>query len=244
MDDTADSLNLVKFAFWSVIAIIYFFVLRFNFPDWLWYFPPSIVHIAFIIFFLSFGKSIIWRSRYLAPQVTVNGCHGSIRAVPEYIPDKSMGKGLDGNVFKWAVFNLGYSHFPPLRGKLKTLVVPADQLKRVGDSFNGMTLVSLRPLTSLPSPVTAYFREAVGEYNLDSIYYGKYSQHYQDTSGIEADLSAQIDSLNAHIDQLTRINRNKFGGFEELKELADRMNSGGGTLKKFFSKAFSKEEEE
>lgn len=239
MVESADKLNWVKYAFWTAVIAFYIYAgAKWLFVDLKYYFPYAIVHVVAVLWFISIGTGIIWRSRYRGHHVTVNGVSGSIYGPPEYVPDPSMGKG-----FHWAVFNLGFSMLPPLRGKLGTLVVPADQLYVAGKNYVGLTLAVRWPLGLVPNRVNFFLRQNEGDYNLNKIYFGKYSQQFIDNSGQEKDLNEQIKAKDSLINVLQKANENKFDGFEEIKEFADRMTGNKFSLKKFVGKVTKEDEE-
>ena len=238
MQDSTDAINWIKVSFWTSIAVIFFFVVRHFYPDTQWFFPPSIVIIFSFIWFFSVGKSIIWVSRYRGYWVAVNGIAGSIYGKPEYISDPSMGKD-----FYWAVLNLGYSHFPPLRGKLSTLVVPADQLYPAGKNYIGLTLVQLVPLSLIPPRVNNFLRRNESSFNLEKIYFGLYSQNFVDNSGNHEDLVLQLQAKDSYINVLQKAVENKFDTFEEIKEFADRLTGNKFSIKKLVSKATKDDDE-
>ena len=232
MEETFDNLDFFRMSLYVVVFIVALWIGNRFYPDVRWFFPPSVVLAFVLIFGSNFGKYILWKARYRCYQVCVNGCHGSIYGKPEFIPDSTMGEG-----FMWAVFNLGHSTFPvSLRGKLATLIVPADQLYSAGKSFIGLTLVQKWALNILPPDVSTFLRRNEEDFNLDNIYFGKYSQTFIDNSGKEMSLNSQINAKNSEIDILRKCMENKFGDFEEIKEFADRMNSNKGVIPKLINK--------
>jgi hypothetical protein len=243
MEDTADNLNYYSFAFWGIMFLIFFLVMRHIYPDGKYYFPYSIPWIFGIIWFVSVGKSILWRSRYYGHHVCVDGIHGSIYGKPDFVPDPSMNSDLDKN-FHWAVFNLGFSLLPPLRGKLGTLVLPANQLYEAGKNYIALTLCRKWELSQLPHAVSSHLRDNSNDYNLENIYYGKYSRNFIDNSGMESDLNTQIRTKDALIDSLLQTIKNKFAHYEELKTLVDIVGGKENWFKKVLGRVKSKEEDE
>ena len=240
MEDSMEEVDWLKIFVILVFAGLIIYLGNRFYPDMKWYFSPSLVIIVGTFFFWNFGRAILWKSRYNSYQVNVNGCHGSIYGNPEYIRDDSVRKG-----FVWAVFNLGHSTFPvSLRGKLKTLVVPADQLFPAGKGFNGQTLVQKYPLGSLPYPVHSYLRHNKNDFNLDNIFFGKYSQEYKDNSGNELDLHTQIMAKDTLIGVLQKTVEHDFGNFEEIKEFADRLSTNKTFVKKMVERVKGVNEEE
>lgn len=239
MEETMDSVNWLKVSFMVAGCGLAIYLGNEFYPDVKWFFPPALVLIFAFIFFWGAGKWIVWMSRYKSYQVNVNGCHGSVYGKPEYVPDPSCGAG-----FVWAVFNLGHSTFPiSLRGKLGTLVVPGNQVYPAGKGFVGLTLVQKWSLGSLPYPVQRFLRKNEADFNLDNIYFGKYSQEFVDKSGSERDLNAQITAQNNYIGVLEKTVEHDFGHFEEIKELSDRLNKTPNFIQKMTKKVMDKGEE-
>lgn len=241
---TSDDFDWVKIGFWTAVAFVYFFAYKHFYPDAKYFISHPLAHIVVVFFLVSGLGIIIWRSRYKANQVCVNGISGSIYGKPEPVSDPTMGEG-----FTWAVFNLGFSMLPPLRGKLATLVVPWNQIYPAGKNYVGLTLVQKKPLESLPFKVVNFLRHNAGDFNLENVYFGQYSQEFIDNSGYsddgksELDLLSTIESQNTLLTQLQKIVEGKFDSFEELKELADRV-SGKGGFKKFLKRVSLKQDDD
>lgn len=238
MSDTLDEVNWIKVSFWAFGFLIYFLLMKKFYPDGRYFFPYSIVHILGILWFMSIGKSILWRSRYSSYHVCVDGIHGSIFGKPEYVPDPSVGKG-----FHWAIFNLGFSLFPPLRGKLATLVVPADQIFPAGKNFVGTTLVRRWQFDLLPHVVSSYLRDNSSDFNVDKIYFGKYSRYFVDNSGKELDLNTQIQAKDSLITSLRKTIEHDFAHYEQLKNMMDKVSGHKNVFRRILEKAKSDEEE-
>lgn len=235
--DSIDDFNFFKIGIWILVFIGYFFLIRYMYPDGKYFFPFAVIHILAFLWFASIGKSVIWRSRAKGYQVTCDGVSGSIYGKPEYVADPSMGKD-----FHWAVFNLGYSHLPPLRGKLGTLVVPADQVYPAGKNYVGLTLVQKYPFARLPSPVQFFLRRNKGDFNVENVFYGKYSQQFIDNSGVELSLNEQIEAKNSLIGVYQKTIEHDFEHFEEIKEFGDRLTGNKFSIKKLFAKAVKDED--
>ncbi len=240
MEETFEDLNYIKIAFYVLACGLVVYLGNKFYPEVRWFFPPAVVLIAGFLFLSSIGRYILWKARYKSYQVVVNGCHGSIYGKPDYVPDSSVKKG-----FCWAVFNLGHSTFPvSLRGKLATLVIPADQIYSAGKSFMGLTLVQKFPLGGLPPKVNFFLRKNKEDFNLDVIYFGKYSQKFIDNSGDETDLSSQITAKDTLINVLNKTIEHDFGNFEEIKEFADRMTRDKTFVRKMIDKVKGVNDEE
>ena len=240
MEDNLEDVNWLRVALYVSISGLIIFLGNHFYPDSKWFFPPSVVLIASFFFFMNVGKFILWKARYQSYQVLVNGCHGSIYGKPEYVSDPTMGDG-----FYWAIFNLGHSTFPvSLRGKLATLVVPANQVFPAGKSFIGLTLVQKTPIGSLPPPVHSYLRYNKESFNQDIIYYGKYSQAFRDNSSQMSDLDSQIRAKDILIGVLQKTIEHDFGNFEEIKEFASRMSGDRSFLQKMVSQVKKVKEDE
>jgi hypothetical protein len=240
MDESMQDVNWLRIAFFLAFCGIIIYLGNRFYPEVKWFFPPAIVIIFGLVFAYGSGKWIIWRSRYYAYQVNVNGCHGSIYGKPEYIRDDSVRKG-----FVWAVFNLGHSTFPiSLRGRLATLIVPADQIHEAGKGFNGVTLVHRTPIGNLPYPVHSFLRHNSDSYNLDVVYFGKYSKEYLDNSGLENDLNSQIESLNYLIGIYQKTIEHDFSHIEEIKVLSGLLAEKKGMVKAIVEKVKGVNDEE
>ena len=246
MEDSFDEVDWFRIAIYIAVSGLMIWLGNHYYPDVKWFFPPAVVLIAGFFFLQQIGKGVIWKSRYSSYSVNVNGCHGSIYGKPEYIKDVVMTKEGDRKTFVWAVFNLGHSTFPiSLRGKIATLVVPANQLYPVGKGFTGLTLVQKWPLGSLPPNVHRFLRNNSNDFNMENIFFGGFSQEYIDNSSEQADLKEQIIAKDILIGVLQKTIEHDFGNFEEIKEFSDRMSSNPTMIKKMISKVknISKEED-
>ena len=240
MEETVDNLTIFQITLFVLISGAVIYLGNTYYPDVKWFFTPSIVCIFLFVFFFSLGRGIIWKSRYHSYQINVNGYHGSIYGKPEYIKDDSVRQG-----FVWAVFNVGHSTFPiSLRGKLGTLVVPADQIFPAGKGFIGLTLVQRYPLGGLPSKVHAYLRHNESSFNQQNIYFGRYSQSFFDNSVTQDGLQTQIKAKDTLIGVLEKAVESQFGAFEEIKEFADRINKTPSFIQKMTAKVKGKEDDE
>jgi len=238
--ESVDDINARFIGFVILLCIVFFFVLRQIWPDVRWYFPPSIVIIFSIMFLYNFGKFIIWRSRYNSDHITVNGISGSIYGRPILITDPSRGEG-----FKWAVYNLGFSLLPPMRGKLGTLVIPWNPDSKTGRNYIDKTKVTPNfPYEFLPSPVSSFLRRNQDDYNIHKVYYGIYSENFLEKNPNISDYEALIEAKETRIEQLTSIVEGRFDKFEEIRNFASRMAGQGFSLRKLFGMGEKKSEEE
>lgn len=239
MQDTAEDINWMRIFLWVAVAIMYFLLMRHFYPDGQYYFPWAVVHIAGFFWLYSLGKAVLWRSRYYGDHIVCDGISGSIYGTPVYVRDPSMGP-----TFHWAIFNLGFSLLPPLRGKLATLVVPSDQLLKAGRNYLCLTLVRKKQYEQLPHVVASFLRDNQSDYNLETVYHGKYSRRYTDNSGVEIDLNAQIEAKDKLITNLRKTNEGDFMHYEQIKNLVDKLGGKKNFFKKVLDRMKSEEADE
>ena len=159
------------------------------------------------------GQTIIWWSRYGMPKVVLNGFNGSIWGRPVPVRDN---KGK-----LWAVFNTGVFKEPVHgKGKLATVIVPWNQLKKSGMNYHGSTLVQKKPFKLLPTFLFNYLRYNKENFNINKIYFGFVDEKFSHENPKFEDVQAEIESLNSLINsQRLKIE----GSNDELIEQVELM---------------------
>lgn len=152
----------------------------------------------FIVFFLYFvGEAVFWNARYHMPQVTVNGLSGSFNHRPVVVGD-------------YAIYSLGETIKPVyVSGKLSgepTLIVPVAHIKRAGKYHVGLTFVKITPLLNLPKHVFKYLFAHQRDFNIDDIYFGKYTEEFTQNHIDELpDIESLTENFNRQINERDQI---------------------------------------
>lgn len=155
--------SVTKWVFIILIMLIWYWF-RKDAGDYYIHKPKFEILCALALYYAT--EFVIWKGRYYMSQVCVNNFSGSILGRP--IP-----KG------KYAIFNCGEVIDPiHFRGKIATLVVPKDQLRKAGRNYVGLTFVKKTPLLLLPTVVHRFLYHHESEYNLDNVYFGEYSEKF------------------------------------------------------------------
>jgi hypothetical protein len=188
--DNVDQNDLTTSAFLFIfVAIVYYFIRR-SAGEYL--VSKPIAEVFIIAFLVISSQTVLWISRYKMPHVTVNNFSGSILGRPIVLQDNY---GI-----KWALFNTG-EFLEPFhgRGKLATLVVPFNQLKRAGRNYVGMAFVRRTPLRFLPPIVNKYLRFQAIDYNLKNIFFGKFSEDFEHANPDITSYEEKISSLHSQV---------------------------------------------
>jgi len=175
-----------------------------------------------------------WVSRYKQPHVTVAGHCGSIQGRPHVVGD-------------WAIFPCGFALYPvPLPGKISTLVVPKNQIRKAHRSFTGLTSVKPTPLLNLPPEVNSYVEGAGDTFNKENIFFGRYSEQFiLDNYDTLPDFEEERENLNRQINVRNALLRgNKDILTEELDMLKEFSNKGKPLLERIGLKRQKKADEE
>ena len=240
---TSEDINYVKYGFWTFVFILYIYAGKeYIYVDMQYFVPYAVMHVFVLIFFVMIGGSIMWRSRYFGDHFVADGVSGSIYGSPIYVRDISMDT-KDVPNFHWAVFNLGFSLLPPMRGKIATAVIPAHMLVQAGKNYETLTMVQKKPINLCPYAVASYLRYNHDDFNLENIYFGKYSKKFVDNSDVGENKDVQIEALNSLITAQKKIIEDKFGDFETLKEFGDRITGSKYSLKGVLKRSTEPEEE-
>lgn len=172
-----------------------------------------------VIFVLYFGSEfLIWASRYYMPQVTVNGHSGSIYGRPHIVGE-------------WAIFGTGVNFLPfPMPFRLGTLVVPRKHLMRAGPNIVGLTHVSKCDVHELPEKVYDYCTKNKGEFNINNVYFGSYTEYFIKLHEHLPNYLVEIKKLNRRINTLADLFEGKYDSMTEIVNLGEKF---GGKQKIF-----------
>lgn len=216
--------QLPKILVFIFAAIIYFVFRHYIQGAGQYGISKPIVEIFVIIFIYFSTSSIIWVSRYYMPHVAVNNFSGSILGRPIVINQQYRLKDKLVN-FSFAVFNTG-EFLEPFhgKGKIATLVVPFTQLKSVGRNWIGTTFVKKFPLKLLPPNVYNYLIHHKSEFNLENIYYGKYSEDFISSNPDVEMLEQQLEASYQHTNFLRDILERRNDDLIEMTELGKKLS--------------------
>ncbi|MEO5350530.1 MAG: hypothetical protein H7836_12920 [Magnetococcus sp. YQC-3] len=181
-----------------------------------YYILKPVFEIFIVGLIYSSGQGIIWWSRYSLPHVSVNGHHGSIFGKPRIERDI---KGVE-----WAIFSTGFSLWPvPFHGKLSTLVVPANQIKKCGMGYIGLTYVRKFNAMTLPVRVNDLLLKHKSEYNLHNVYFGFASEEFKSEDPDVSALLSQLESLRLQVNVYRSIIEGKNDVVSEEMEKAKEL---------------------
>lgn len=215
MEEEKDVLTSV--VIWILVAVVYYFV-RVKFQNaGQSGLNTAIVEIGFAALCISSGKVAVWFSRYYMPKVCVNNFSGSILGKPVSIKDDN---GVD-----WAIFNTGESLEPVhLRGKLATLIVPLSAIKELGSNWAGSVFVKKTPLNFTPPVAYNYLVHHSEDYNLENVYFGKFSTDFETTEPVISDYEEKIQALHSQINFRNDIIENRNDQLFEMYELGKKLS--------------------
>ncbi len=220
MTSNVEDLNwfrILFFVFAGFLAIMIFNKVIFPSPEQVATFPYGVIIVFGFFIATALVQAIDWRSRYGHHRhVTVDGFSGSFKRY-HLVPDKSIHPD-----FKWMVISTGYSEHPfPTEGKLATLIVPAKQVIESGDNLVGVTHVNKTDV--VPHVVSAFFRRYKGDFNVENVWYGRYSRRFRDLSGVDEDLVTEVESLNHLVDQYRKHQKRDFGSVQEFVNISEKL---------------------
>lgn len=156
--------NVVPKIFVVILLICIWYLIRRNSGEY--YINKGLFEILIVSFLYFTGEYLIWMFRYYRPHVCVNGFSGSIEGRPR----------IEGD---YAIFACGYTDKPiAISGKLATLVVPKDHIKKAGRNYVGLTYVKWWPLLNLPHQVSHFLYHHEDQYNTQNIFFGYYSEEF------------------------------------------------------------------
>jgi hypothetical protein len=225
--------NVMKFLMFVVLAIVYWYI-RKDSGDYS--LSKGIFEIIVVVFAWIAGQTVIWISRYNMPSVTVNNFSGSTLGYPVVV------FGDDGQ--KWAIFNTG-EYLKPFhgRGKLATLIVPANQVHSVGRNFVAKTFVQKINLNELPHQVYQYLKHYESDFNIEVVYFGKYDEPFIHKNPEVEDYESQIVRYNQQINIRNDLLEGRNDMLLESKRFADEMTGNKTTLLDIFKRKKESDEE-
>jgi hypothetical protein len=187
------------------------------------------------------GISCVWISRYYMPHVTVNGVGGSIEGPPTKIKD------TQGRI--WQIHKLGASKYPiPLPGKLGTLVVPDDLMKKAGARYVGLVRASKLPFKKLPPSVFNYIyhhKDGIDGFNVKNVWFGKYTPaDLRRITEVNLRRDEELHDLYSRYNSRQKLLEGDHEDIEELIETARRIGGFGGWNWPWKKKKQVKEDEE
>jgi hypothetical protein len=213
-----------KFFAFVLIGLLYFFLRR---SAGFYEVSKGFFEILVCLIIVLAGASAVWISRYYMPHVCVNGFSGSILGSPVV--------KMDINGRKWLIFNTG-EYLDPFhgRGKLATLVVPFDMMRKVGNSWVGIVSVSKKPLRLLRPVVFSFLSRNSGDYNLEVIYSGRFDEtqkleavvfsgEKKSAFDIISDLELENESLNGALNIRGTIIEGNNDILIEMKKSSDEL---------------------
>lgn len=206
----------------KLVMLIFFAVLYFIFRAKIqqagdYSITKPIVEIFVVIFLIFTSQTVVWISRYYMPKVAVNNFSGSILGRPVVIKDR-----YDQS---WALFNTG-EYLEPFhgKGKLATLVIPLEHLRQAGKNFLGLTFVRIIPAKKLPPVVYSYLMHHSVDYNLQRVYFGKFTEEFQQDNPEAIDYELQIQSLQQQINLRDDLLEGRNDELVEMKKFAEEMS--------------------
>lgn len=176
----------------------------------------GVIEIMAVAFAIISGQTVLWISRYYMSQVTVNGFSGSILGRPVLLKD--------AHNISWVIFNTG-EFLEPFhgKGKLATLVVPRSQINRSGKNYVGLTFVRKTPIKNLPTVVHSFLVHNQKDYNLNVIYFGKYSEQFIHQNPEITDFEAQVQNLYSQVNMRDDLLEGRNDILIEHKKFAEEM---------------------
>lgn len=164
------------------------------------------------------GLYFFWFYRYWMPHVVCNGFSGSFGLRPEPIGD-------------YFVFGCGEVFDPVhIKGKIHTLVVPKRHMTKVGRNYVSVVRVKKTPLLNIPEDPARFLYHNKGNYNVDNIFYGEYSEEFMEANVNPLKLDEDLPKFMEERENFQRainIRNRKIEGdndlFEEVMETASRL---------------------
>lgn len=219
-DEGGIAINVLLFVFFCCV----YYLVRCDGGEY--YINKGITEIFIFSFLALSSQMVLWISRYYMPKVVVNGHNGSILGKPIIIKGSgSKNNESDPIVENWAIFNTGESLEPfHLRGKLSVLVIPFDTLKTAGSNYISRVFVRRTPVMSLPSEVYSFLVHNSIDYNLENVYFGKFSEDFVDQNPDIMDYEAYIGKMNHQLNLRNDMLEGRNDMLIEMKKFAEEMS--------------------
>jgi hypothetical protein len=196
------------------LVVLYYFIRR-DAGDY--YINKGIIEMTYLAFIpWLMTTAILWKARYQMFHVTVDGFSGSFMGTPPMVKDHKI---------IYAIINTGESIDPVhVKGKLATLVIPRNQLNKVGNNLVGSTKVKKLPLHKLPRNVYRYVRDHETDFNIDNVYFGFYDRSFMHENPDLKQLEADLENIHALINEQDDLLEGKNDRLIEQMEFAKQIS--------------------
>lgn len=167
-----------------VIEIIIIVIIKYNDIETTTTSAIFLYTIIWLGIFMS-AETYIWQSRYNVGQIIADNFHGS------FDPSKVVQKG------RYSIFQIGYVKYPvPMDGKLQTLILPTDNIKKFKDCWVSNCFVERKHPISIPIICTKFLSKMSNDYNMQNIWFGDFSNEILFRNKEVEKLKEELDLVN------------------------------------------------